>query len=110
MGLHDETVLECIQVCGEMDYEFFKRITANSNQYSRLNMNDLGYFRGSHWTKITVQEMICFHGVLFKMSVDNRELGGHKLYFTDRISVNLSRTYSVEMIGLPAWALKVMSL
>ena len=61
-----ETILECVQVCGGMDYEFFKRIRANSNQYGRLNMNDLGDFGGSPWTNITVQEMIRFHGVLLK--------------------------------------------
>ena len=105
-----ETILDCVQVCGGMDYEFFKRITANSNQYVRLNMNDLGEFGGSPWTNITVQEMVRFHGVLLKMSVDNRELGGYKSYFTERLSVNLSRTYSVELTNYPAWALKVMSL
>ena len=79
---HFKTVLEYVQVCGGMDYEFFKWIKVNSNQYSRFNMNDLGDFGGSCWTNITVHEMIRVHGVLLKMSVDNRELGGYKSYFT----------------------------
>ena len=56
-----ETVLECVQVCCGMNYDFFKQITTNSGQYGRLNMNDLGYLGGSHWTNITAQEMIRFH-------------------------------------------------
>lgn len=87
-----ETVLECVQVCGGMDYEFFKQ----SNQYSRLNMKDLGYFRGSHLTNITVQEMIYFHGVLLKISLDKRELGGSKSYVTEKLSINLSRSFQLN--------------
>ena len=44
------------------------------------------------------------------MSVDDRELGGYKSYLTDPLSVNLSRTYSAELMNYPAWALKVMTL
>ena len=54
--------------------------------------------------------MIHVHGVLLKMSMDNRELGGYKSYFTEWLSANLSRMYSVELTNYPAWALKVMSL
>lgn len=93
-----------------MGYDFFKRITANSNQYGRLNMNDQGEFGVSQWSNITDQEKIVFHGVLLKMSVDGRELGGYKSYFTDPLSVNLSRAYSAELMNYPAWALKVMTL
>ena len=45
-----QTVMECVGVCGGMDYDFFKRITANSNEYARLNMSNEGVFAGTDWT------------------------------------------------------------
>ena len=32
-----DTVFGCVKVCGGLSYSFFKRLTANSNQYARLN-------------------------------------------------------------------------
>ena len=34
-----DTVMGCLEVCSGMDYEFFKCITANSNEYARMHMN-----------------------------------------------------------------------
>ena len=68
-------------------------------------MNTEGIFGGSNWVNITVQEKIHFHGIVLKMSVDNRELGEDKSYFTEQLSVNLSRTYLVLLKNYLAWAM-----
>jgi hypothetical protein len=81
--------MECVGVCGGMDYDFFKQITANSNEHARLNMSNEGVFAGKDWTNVTVEEFVHFLGILLKMSVDNRELGGYSSYFTSQKCVNL---------------------
>ena len=54
--------------------------------------------------------MIQFHGMVLKMSVDHRELGGYASYFTEPFSVNLSRSYCVLLTDYPAWVVKIMTL
>ena len=104
------TVIECVAVVGGLEYNYFKRLTANSNEYVRMNMNNCGKFGGSPWSNITVEEMIQFHGTVLKMSIDDRQLGGYPLYFTKSMSVNSSRDYSVLLHDYPAWALQVFAL
>ena len=99
-----ETVMGCLEVCSGMDYEFFKCIIANSNEYARMHMNNDGQYAGSNWTNVTVEEMVRFLGIILKMSIDNRELGGYAANFTKRKSVNLGRRYYVELNDYPAWA------
>lgn len=74
------TSIECVEVVGAIAYDFFCSLTANSNQYAQYHMNEKGEFRGSSWCNISVQEMAQFLGVLLKMSVDNRELGGYPAF------------------------------
>ena len=62
---------------------------------------------GLSWCNISVQEMVQFLGVLFKMSVVNRELGGYPAYFTEPIPVNLSVEYLVKLRHYPTLALEV---
>jgi len=71
-----------------------------------MQMNKRGEFGGSLWSNITTQDW--FHGVLLKMSVDEREIAGYKCRFTDPLSVNLSMQNAVILTDYLAWALKVM--
>lgn len=48
------TIMECIAVVGGMDYDYFKRLTAYSNEYATSKMNTSGDFAGLCWSKITV--------------------------------------------------------
>lgn len=89
-----------------MDYDFFKHITANSNEYARMHMNNDDEYAGSNWTNVTVEEMVRFLGVILKMSIDNRGLGRYVAYFTKRKSVNLGRRHYVELNDYPAWAVQ----
>ena len=85
-----------------MNYEFFKHITANSNEYTIMHMIIDGQFAGSNWTNVTVEEMVRFLGIILKMSINNRELRGYASFFTNRKSVNLGRRYYVELDEYPA--------
>ena len=104
-----DIALECVSVCGGMGYNVFKQVTTNSNSYARMNMIDSGYVGGSPLSNISVQEMVQYHGVVLKMSVDHRELGGYVPYITEPYSVNSSRNYGL-LTNYPAWALKLMPL
>ncbi len=72
-------------------------------------MTNSAYFSGSTWSNISVQEMVQYHGVVLKMSVDHRELGGYVPYITEPFLVNSSRNYGL-LTHYPAWALKLMPL
>lgn len=97
-------------ICGGLSYSFFKRLTANSNEYAKKKKSTMDgryFFAGSAWKNITVEEMIRFHGMVLKMSIDDRKLGGYEAYFTEGMSINLGRNYSVTLTDYPAWASKV---
>ena len=97
-----DTVLGCLDLCSGMDYEVFKRITANANEYARMHMNNDGQYAGSNWTNVTVEEMMRVLEIILKMSINNRDLGGYASYFANRKSVNLGRRYYVELNDYPA--------
>ena len=67
-----------------MNIEFFRRIIAQSNKYAR---NDV-YSRnstlclGRKWENIHVSEMIRFLGILLRISLEPRKMGGYSSYFT----------------------------
>ena len=98
------TIMEYIAVAGGLDYDYFKRLTSNSNKYARRHINFSVEFGGLPWANITVEEMIRFLGCILKMSVDDRQLGGYCSYFTESISIKMSRDYSVLLHHYPAWA------
>ena len=51
------TPFECVGECGGMSYQFFKRITVNSNEYACQNADNNNVFGGDIWCNISVQEM-----------------------------------------------------
>ena len=104
-----QTVFQCASVCGGLSYSFFKRLTCNSNQYGRTHQVN-GKFGGYTWVNITVEEMIRFHGMILKMSVDDRNLGGYGAYFNEIHQVNTGTDYFIVLEGFPAWAAKIMTL
>ena len=63
-----ETILGCLKFCGGMDMMFFRRLTANSNEYAEKRVNR-GNFVGYKWTPISVEEMIRFFGIMLKISI-----------------------------------------
>jgi hypothetical protein len=84
-----------------MGFDFLKLLTANSNEYGRQHMNDSGCFGGFSCSSIIVQEIIQFFGMVMKISVDNRQLGGFISYYMEQIAVNFSICYSVALKDYP---------
>ena len=71
-------LLDAVSICGGFNYNFVKRVTANSNNYARSHLDSRGQFSGYPWHNITTQEMYRFYGVLLKMSIDCRKMGEYK--------------------------------
>ena len=64
--------LQCLQKFSGMNMEFFRCITANSNQYAWKHMNQSTFnFGGSKWCNIQLDEMVHFFGIVLKMSIDD---------------------------------------
>lgn len=105
------TLIDACAVCGGMDYQFFKRLAANSNQYARANLNAKGYIGGTVWARnISTEEMYRYHGILLKMSLDHRKIGGYRSYFAPPAKLIVSANYAIDLVDYPAWAAKHMAL
>lgn len=101
------TVLESCGVAGGFTYELIKRITANSNAY--VHTKKIGnQFAGSLWKPIQVQEMFRALGIILKMSIDNRQVGGLSSYFSPPHELCSGPGHSTPVIGFTSWASDVM--
>lgn len=69
-----------------------------------------GQFAVTNWTNVLAEEMVQFVGVILKLSINNRELGGYASYFTNQKSLSLAQRYFVELNDCTGWAVQVMSL
>ena len=52
-----KNALDAVAICGGMDYNFLKRLTANSNQYAWSKLDDRKRFGGYPWNNIRTEEM-----------------------------------------------------
>ncbi len=102
------TVLEAFGVAGGFTYELIKRITANSNAYASKNLKGSN-FAGSFWHPISVEEMYHFLGIILKMSIDNRQVGGYHAYFSPPMELFSTPGDSTKIHGFSSWAADVMS-
>ena len=93
-----------------MNLEFFKRITANSNEYAVQNLLETGTLAGYRWCRITLAEIVKFCGVILKMSINDRKLGDYEAYFQDNIEVHLGPTYTALVEDFSGWASKIQDL
>eukprot|EP00957_Ditylum_brightwellii_P197208 15024831-Ditylum_brightwellii.AAC.1 len=60
-----------------MDQDFFKRLTAKSNKYAHARMAEKSttLFIGWEWTNSTWGEIVCFFGILLRISMESRRMG-----------------------------------
>ena len=103
-----QTCLEACGVAGGFTYQLIKRITANSNAYVD-RIKDGNRFAGTIWTPITVQEMFRALGIILKMSIDCRQLGGIQSYFSPPRELLSGPGESTEIDGFTGWAADVMT-
>ena len=82
-----ETVLACIFNTTAMDRDFFKRLAAQSNKYARAAMtrNNTRLYLGHKWENISVGDMVRFYGIMLRISMSPRKMGGYASYFQNYV-------------------------
>lgn len=107
-----QTILQCIFSTTAMDRDFFKRLATQSNKYARTKMHSQSssMFLGHKWENISVGEMVRFFGIMLRISMEPRKMGGYTSYFQENPLVNLASGYSVQLRGFDPWAKEVMPL
>ena len=104
-----DNVKECVEKFGGLDFNYFNRLTLHSNDYAQNRMKN-GHFAGSPWVPISYGEMVRFHGILLRMSIDNRKVGGYETYFSESCSnIQVTQTYVRNLHYLEPWANKIMN-
>ena len=96
-----------------MDRGFFLLdLCGESNKYARKAMKDWNtiLFLGHKWNNISVEEMVHFFGILLRISLEPRKMGGYTSYFQNSHSITLARGYSSTLQGYNAWAKDIMTL
>ena len=106
------TVLQCLFETTAMDRGFFVRLCGESNKYARNIMRERNttLFLGHKWTNITVEEMVHFFGILLRISLEPRKMGGYTSYFQESHSITLASGYTCNLQGYQSWAKNVMNL
>ena len=106
------TVLHCVFKSTAMSRDFFQRLSAQSNKYVRKQMMERNstLFLGHIWRNITTAEMIRFFGIMLRISLEPRKMGGYVSYFTDNPTVVCGDGYSIQLRGYDPWARDVMTL
>ena len=112
VGSSFQTVLQFILKTTAMDRDFFKRLATQSNKYARANMHarSSSMFLGHKWANITTGEMVRFFGIILRISMEPRKMGGYTSYFQENPVVSLANGYSVQLRGFDAWAKDIMPL
>ena len=107
-----ETVLACIFNTTAMDRDFFKRLAAQSNKYARAAMtrNNTRLYLGHKWENISVRDMVLFYGIMLRISMSPRKMGGYASYFQNNPVISLGGGYAVGLRGFEPWAKDIMSL
>ena len=106
------TILQCIFQCSCMDRSFFKRLTTQSNKYARAAMirDNTNLFIGRKWSNITTGEMVRFFGIMLRISMEPRKMGGYATYFQDNVYMDTGGGYKVKLRGFTCWAKEIMPL
>jgi hypothetical protein len=109
-----QTPRECLATCGGLDHEFIRRVTKNSNYYMMQVvvpfLDKHKRIHGLKWSNITVGEMSVFLGILLRISMEPRDLGGYRAYFSaENRVVQLGSNKSIEILNTKGWAQHYMN-
>ena len=112
VGNSFQTVLQCIFITTPLNCAFFKRLATQSNKYVRADMNsrNSNKFLGHEWKNISTAEMIRFFGILLRISLEPRKMGGYTTYFSDESVIAMGSTYRCKLRGYEPWAKRIMTL
>eukprot|EP00957_Ditylum_brightwellii_P126717 9658068-Ditylum_brightwellii.AAC.1 len=91
------TALQCMFTCSDMDEEFFKHLTANSNKYACTQVlnNNTSTFIGHKQRNITRGEVVHFFSILLRISMEPSRMNGCVSYFEDDPFLNLGHGYHI---------------
>ena len=106
------TILQCIFQTTALSRSLFQRLTSQSNKYARMQMKERNslLFIGHKWKNITVPEMIRFFGIMLRISLEPRKMGGYCSYFTENPVITIGDGYSIQLRGYEPWAKDIMTL
>ena len=106
------TVLQCLFETTAIDRKFFLPVCGESNKHAKkiMKQRNTTLFLGHKWRNISVEEMVHFFGILLRISLEPRKMGGYESYFSENITVSLASGYSSTLRGYNAWAKDIMSL
>ena len=81
-----------------MDHDFFVRLCCESDQYARMVMKErnTSLFLRHKWNNISVSEMVQFFGIMLRISLEPRKMGGYMSYFVKDQSIALGNGYTTS--------------
>ena len=54
--------------------------------------------------------MVCFFGIMLRISMEPRKMGGYVSYFEDNPIIHMGGNYGVRLRGFDPWAKQIMAL
>ena len=76
-----------------------------------MRSRNTSLFLGHKWENITIGEIVRFFGILLRISMEPRKMGGYKLYFQDALQIHLGvGGNNVCLTGFEPWARNIMTL
>ena len=87
-----------------MDCDFFVRLCCESNKYARKVMKErnTSLFLGHKWNNISGCEIVHFFGIMLRISLEPRKMGGYISYFVDDQSITIGNGYTTYLQGYNA--------
>ena len=95
-----------------MDQKFFIRLAGESNKHAKKVMKEINttLFLVHKWENISVEEMVRFFGILLRISLEPRKMGGYESHFSENNTITLAIGYISILRGYNGWAKEIMSL
>ena len=95
-----------------MNLELFRRIVAQSNKHARNGMHSRNstLCLGHEWESAQESEIIYFLGIMLRISLEPRKMGGYSSHFVANSNVQIRTAHSVELLGCNAWSKDIMTL
>ena len=97
---------------GGLSYDLIKRLARNTNNYPRMELipnSPRRHVSGYRFWNITVSEMYRFLGILLKISLQHRDLGGYSSYWgKSDLEISGGKGYNKSISGTKGWADDVM--
>ena len=101
VGNRFKTILQCIMNATAISMEFFQRRVAQSNKYARNDMHsrNLTPYLGHELENTQASEMNRFLGIMLRISLGPREMGGYSSCFAANSNAQIGAACSVELLG-----------